>query len=215
MDEMRQIDKIMKWKDYVGDYESKLQPILNDYYDRVKKSDDERLSIKEAGITLEKWKKAKNHTPPVSFIHRHIFNANNPYDVVDELIRKNPNSWNAYHMPAMLYTKLSLIQRYKEPKDRKKVREIKDYNREHGRFDPQARCINSYRPIHIYYRNSKRIPDRTKKNICQCSVCDKVRIAWDIERSVYRTKLKEKAAYKKKQAEKAKSHKKRSATDGN
>ena len=210
-EEKKQIDKIMKWKDYVSTYDSELQPILNDYYDRVKKPKDERLTIKQAGLELEKWKKRNNHTPPVSFMHRHIFNVNDPYDVVDELVRKNVGAWNAYHMPAMLYTKLSLIQRYKEPTDKKKVAEIKEHNKEHGRFDPQAKCINSYRPIHIYYRNSKKIPDRTEKNICQCNGCKKTRVAWDIERSNYRKGLKEKAVYKKKLNDKAARHKKRSS----
>lgn len=205
------IQKIMDWKGYVSDYDSKLQPILNDWYDRVKKPKDERLSIKEAGLAMEKWKKSSNHTPPVGFMHQHIFNVNNPYDIVDELLRKNVGSWNAYHMPAMLYTKLSLIQRYNIPKDRKKVREIKDYNKEHGRFDAQAKCINCYSPIHMYYRNSKRIPKRTEENICQCTGSKKIRHEWDGERSAYRTGLKEKAAYKKKMAEKAKRHRKRSA----
>lgn len=207
------IDKIMKWKNYVSDHESRLQPILDNYYNRVEQPKDERLSIKDAGLTLEKWQKTPNHTPPVGFMHQHIFNVNDPYDVVDELVRARPNSWNAYHMPAMLYTKLSLIQRYRPPKDRTKVKEIRDYNNEHGPFDPQARCVNCYNPIHIYYKNSKKIPDRTEKNICQCSGSKKVRIEWGYERSKYRTALKENAAYKKRQAEKAARHKKRSAVD--
>ena len=213
-EEKTQIDKIMKWTNYVSNHDSKLQPILNDWYDRVKKPNNEHLSIKEAVLAFEKWKKDNNHTPPVGFIHQHIFNQNNPYDVVDELVRHKPHSWNAYHMPAMLYTKLSLIQRYKEPKDKAKVQEIKDYNKKHGKFDPQARCVNCYKFIHLYYKNSKKIVDRTEKMLCDHEGSKKIRLAWDAERSKYRAGLKEKAAYKAKQAEKAKRHKRRSAVDG-
>lgn len=213
-EEKTQIDKIMKWTDYVSDHESKLQPILTAWYDRVKKPAKERLSIKEAALAFEKWKKLNNHTPPVSFMHQHIFNQNNPFDVVDELVRHKPNSWNAYHMPSMLYTKLSLIQRYREPKDRAKVQEIKEYNKVHGRFDPQAKCINCFKFVHLYYRNSKKIVDRTEKMLCLCSGSEKIRLEWDKERSAYRAGLKTKATYKAKMAEKTKRHKKRSAVDG-
>jgi len=199
-------NKIDKWLDYVLEKEKRLQPLADIYTDRVK---NKRVSIKETAQMMKRHIQSKDPTPPVAWLHQKMFNSINPYDVVDELIRAIPDSWNEYHYPANLLLKLSMV--YNPPKDRVKTREIKDHNKEHGRFNPQTKCINCLRPVHIYYKNSKKIPRRTEKNICQCSGGQRIRTDWDLERSAYRTDLNEKAAYKKKQAEKAERHKKRSA----
>ena len=219
--------KILKWYDYIEEKQKLLHPIMDTYSDRVitleKKRDEKRrkrkekftpnphrpLNIKDILIENRAWAKDKDRTPELSFVHQHIFDSINPYDIIDDLLRKNVNGWNAYNLPAVFHSKMTLVQRYEPPLDRTGIDKYQDP------LEPDARCYNCGLFVQFKYKANKKIPKRTEKTVCQCISGQRHRIKMAELISQKREDWTAEKARKKRQKEKHERHIKRSAVDGN
>jgi len=220
------MNKILNWYDYVEKNQKLLQPIMDSYSDRVikqeKKRDKKRekrgekftpnihkpINIKAILAENRTWAEAKERTPELGFVHQHIFNSINPYDTVDNLLRKNVDSWDGYHLPAVINTKLTTIQRYTPPVDREGINKYLDP------YDPKARCYNCSKYIQLKYKANKKIPKRTEDMVCQCNSGKRQRFKMDELIAQKRETWSAEKDRKKRQEEKHTRHIKRSAVDG-
>lgn len=226
MNEKEMLKGILRFVDDVESEAELLQPFLDEYSDytlkRERKRDDKRrerkeevtsashqpITIKEEAARTRAWAKTKNHTPSVGYVHQHMFNANYPVDLLNDLRSKDLGSFHQHQRTAQLYTKLTHILRYITPVDRT------DIGRDDDPMDPKTQCYNCGLFIQLKYKANRKIPDRTEKTVCQCNSGRIQRDKMDEIISQKREDWTAEKKRKKRQREKHERHIKRSATDG-